>query len=94
MSDAAQEAQVDEKTATQTYQYFRDICSWRLLHHDAQLMLGGSSTVVRIDKSLFRHKCKVRQTLYLCTVYMQIKGSNEKNQEVMSDDLIWCFISL
>ena len=28
MSDAAQEAQVDEKTAIQIYQYFRDICSW------------------------------------------------------------------
>ena len=56
MSDAAQEAQVDEKTAIQIYQYFRDICSWRLLHHDAPLMLGGSGTIVQIDESLFRHK--------------------------------------
>ena len=62
MSDAAQEAQVDEKTAIQIYQYFRDICSWRLLHHDAPLMLGGSGTIVQIDESLFRHKCKVRET--------------------------------
>ena len=25
----------------QTYQYFRDVCSWWLLHHDSPLMLGG-----------------------------------------------------
>ena len=76
VSDAAQEAQVEEKRAIQIYQYFRDICSWHLLHHDAPLMLRGSGTAVQIDESLFRHKRKVRQTLCLCTVYMQIKGSN------------------
>lgn len=31
VSDAAQEAEVEEKTAIQAYQYCRDICSWRLL---------------------------------------------------------------
>ena len=35
VKDAAEEAQADEKTAIQIYQYFRDICSWRLLSRDA-----------------------------------------------------------
>ena len=78
MSDAAQEAQVVEKTGIQIYQYFRDISIWRLLHHNSPLMLRGSGTVVQIDESLFHHKYKVRQTLCLCTAYMQIKGSNDK----------------
>ena len=58
VSDAAQEAEVDEKTAIQIYQYCRDICSWRLLNRDAPLMLGGQGVVVQIDESLFRHKPK------------------------------------
>ena len=56
---AAEEAKVEEKTAVQSYQYFRDICSWRLLNRDAPLMLGGPGAVVQIDESLFRHKPKV-----------------------------------
>ena len=56
VTDAAQEAKVEKNTAVQAYQYFRDICSWRLLNHDAPLMLGGLGGVVHIDKSLFRHK--------------------------------------
>ena len=62
VSDAAQEAEVDEKTAIQTYQYCRDICSWRLLNRDAPLMLGGPGVVVQIDESLFRHKPKVNSS--------------------------------
>ena len=78
MSDAAQEAQVDEKTAIQIYQYFRDICSWRLLHHDAPLILRGSGTIVQIDESLFRHKCKVRETPCLCTVSYHDHGTSDR----------------
>jgi len=59
VTDAAQEAKVEKKTAIQMYQYFRDVCSWRLLNHDAPLMLGGTGSVVQIDESLFRHKPKV-----------------------------------
>ena len=58
IKDAAEEAEVDEKTAIQIYQYCRDICSWRLLNHDAPLLLGGQGVVVQIDESLFRHKPK------------------------------------
>ena len=52
VSDAAK---VDQKSAIQAYQYFRDICSWRLLNRDAPLMIGGPPV---IDESLFRHKPK------------------------------------
>lgn len=60
VTDAAQEAKISKVTAVQVYQYFRDICSWRLLHHDAPLLLGGPGVVVQIDESLFRHKPKVK----------------------------------
>ena len=59
VSNAAQEAEVDEKTAIQIYQYCRDICSWRLLNRDAPLMLGGQGVVVKIDESLFQAQAQV-----------------------------------
>ena len=58
VTDAAQEAKVTEATAVQIYQYFRDICSWKLLEN-APLQLGGPGVIVQIDESLFRHKPKV-----------------------------------
>ena len=61
MTDAAQEAKVTETTAVQAYQYFRDICSWRLINRDSPLLLGGPGVVVQIDESLFLHKPKVKQ---------------------------------
>ena len=61
VSDAAQEAEVQEKTAIQAYQYLRDICSWRLMSMDAPLLLGGAGVIVQIDESLFRHKPKVSE---------------------------------
>ena len=60
VTDAAEEAKVSEKSAVQAYQYFRDICSWRILNCDSPLMLGGPGVVVQIDESLFRHKPKVQ----------------------------------
>lgn len=58
---AADEAEVTEKTAIQIYQYFRDVCSWRLVNHDPQILLGGAGKVVAIDESLFCHKVKVNK---------------------------------
>ena len=62
VSDAAEEALTSRVTAIQAYQYFRDICSWRLTSVDAPLLLGGPGKIVQIDESLFRHKPKVTQT--------------------------------
>ena len=50
MKDAAEEAEVDEKTAIQIYQYCRDLCSWRLLNHDSPMMLGGQGGSSRADR--------------------------------------------
>lgn len=58
VTDAAQEVEITEKSAIQLYQYFRDVCSWRLVHHDPQIVLGGTGQVVSIDESLFCHKVK------------------------------------
>ena len=59
VTDAAEEAEVEKKTAIQAYQYCRDICSWMLFNHDSPLQLGGTGVMVQIDESLFRHKPKV-----------------------------------
>ena len=59
VTDAAEEAKVTETTAIQVYQYFRDICSWRLVTHDSPILLGGPGVVVQIDESLFSHMQKV-----------------------------------
>ena len=59
MTDAVQEAEVDEKTAIHAGQYCPGICIWRLLNRDAPLMLDGPGVVVQINKPLFRHKRKV-----------------------------------
>ena len=56
VTDAAQEAEVEEKTMIQAYQYCRDIFCWRLLKRDSPLMLVVAGVVVQIDKSLFWHK--------------------------------------
>ena len=61
VSDAAQEAEVQEKTAIQVYQYLRDICSWHLTSMDAPLLLGSPGVIVQIDESLFRRKPKVSE---------------------------------
>ena len=61
VTDAAKEAQITEKSAIQLYQYFRDVCSWRLVSYDPPVALGGTGKVVSIDESLFCHKVKVNQ---------------------------------
>ena len=59
VTDAAEAAEVEKKSAIQAYQYCRDICSWKLLHHESPLLLGGPRVTVQIDESFFRHKPKV-----------------------------------
>ena len=60
MKDAAAEAEVQEKTAIDVYQWLREVCSTRLII-DGPIVLGGPGSTVQIiiDESLFRHKPKV-----------------------------------
>jgi hypothetical protein len=59
VTDAAQEAEVGRDTAIDVYQWFRDICSARLVN--TVITLGGANHIVQVDESLFRHKPKVCQ---------------------------------
>ena len=61
--DAADNAEISEKTAIQIYQFFRDVCSTKLLQNP--IVLGGPGVVVQADESLFNHKPKV-QCLVTC----------------------------
>ena len=58
VKDAAEEAEVQEKTAIDLYQWLREVCSTRLIA-DGPVVLGGPGSIVQIDESLFRHKPKV-----------------------------------
>ena len=58
VTKAAAQAKIAESSAVAFYQWFRDICSWKLLQQ--QMVLGGPNTIVHIDESLFRHTPKVR----------------------------------
>ena len=53
VSDTAEEAEVQEKTAIDIYQWLREVCSTRLITDGP--ILGGPGVIVEIDGSLFRH---------------------------------------
>ena len=57
LRDAAEESQIDAGTAVDIFQWFRDVCTTKLLQ--TPIILGGQGIVVEIDESLFRHKQKV-----------------------------------
>ena len=72
-TQAAEDAKLSKPSAVQAYQYLRDICSWRLMTHDAPLLLGGPGVAIQIDESLFCHKPKVREKrekYLLCYTYI------------------------
>ena len=60
VTEAAHDVEITEVSAVQLYQYFRDVCTWRLVNHDPQIVLGGAGKVIAIDESLFSHKLKLR----------------------------------
>jgi len=57
VTDAKEEAEVDKHTAIDIYQWFREVCSTKLIQN--RVVLGGPGIIVQIDESLFRHKPKV-----------------------------------
>ena len=58
VTDAAQEAKVEENTAVAVYQWLQEVCSTKLL--SIPIKLGGNGVIVQVDESLFRHKPKVK----------------------------------
>ena len=58
VKDVAEEAEVDQGTAIDMYQWLREVCSTKLLQ-GPPIILGGPNVVVQIDESLFKHKPKV-----------------------------------
>ena len=57
VTKAAEECEVNESNAIDFYQFFRDICSWKLMN--MTIKLGGPGTIVQIDESLMTHQQKV-----------------------------------
>ena len=55
--DVAQEAKIDKTVACEVLNWFREVCSAKLLQ--TGVTLGGPGKTVQIDESLFRHKPKV-----------------------------------
>ena len=62
--DAADNADISEKTTIDSYQFFRDVCTTKLLQ--APIKLGGPGVVVQTEELLFNHKPKV--SALLCNV--------------------------
>ena len=56
--DVVQEAEIDKNTACDILQWFREVCSAKLIK--TRITLGGPGKVVQINESLFRHKPKVK----------------------------------
>ena len=57
VTDAEDEVEIERRTAVDIYQWFREVCTTKLLQ--TPVILGGPGVVVQIDESLFRHKPKV-----------------------------------
>ena len=67
LTDAAEEAEINAGTAVDVFQWFREVCSTKLLQ--TPLVLGGAGVVVQIDESLFRHKPKVQVSFVTAVVW-------------------------
>ena len=66
VTDAMEEADVDQRTAIDIYQWLREVCSTKLL--SSPIVLGGPGVVVQIDESLFRHKPKVNKNISITII--------------------------
>ena len=59
VKNVAETTGISQKTVVQMYQYFREVCSTKLINSPAQL--DGTGIVVQIDKNLFNHKSKYQR---------------------------------
>ena len=57
VTDAEDEVEIERRTEVDIYQWFREVCTTKLLQ--TPVILGGPGVAVQIDESLFRHKPKV-----------------------------------
>ena len=71
VTKAAEECGINEGNAIDFYQFFRDICSWKLVN--TIIKLGGPGVVVQIDESLMTHSPKVSKRVnnncYTCNSF-------------------------
>jgi transposase-like protein len=67
--DIAQEAEIDKNVACDVMNWFREVCSTKLIR--TVITLGGPGKIVQIDESLFRHKPKasVSNSSFSCFVW-------------------------
>jgi len=56
ITDVIDDAEIDNCTGIDIYQWLREVCSTKLLQ--SPIILGGPETIVQVDESLFRHKPK------------------------------------
>ena len=61
----SKEAEITEDIACDIYQWFREVCSTKLLN--TPITLGGPGVIVQIDESQFKHKPKVSRILIYFT---------------------------
>ena len=62
VTHAAKQCKIAESSAIAFYQWFRGVCSWRLLQ--TNIVLGGPNKIVHIDESLFGHEQKVSKIAF------------------------------
>ena len=80
VTNCRDEADVDQCTAVDTYQWLREVCSTRLLR-DPPIVLGGQGVIVQVDESLFRHKPKVFNPIKHKYSYCSITVEGQQHQK-------------
>ena len=73
--EASKDVKMSKKMEINIYQWYRDICSWKLIN-GPPLLLGGPGAIVQIDESVFTYQGKVYSVfMHLYTTFTSyIKG--------------------
>ena len=64
VTSAATDADVDNHTAIDCYQWLIEVCSTTLINN-GPIILGEPGVIVQVDESLFRHKPRYRHCIYI-----------------------------